>query len=335
MSEPPVKKQDQQKEGHDRQRGESVSTVDMDELYDQLFNGENVQLTSLQGMAILYHFVADIIKIGNANADCKEKDNESNSSVSLKRVWDEIYTNIPKLSVYAKIIESINSKEEVERLRQITRSQEELGVTLRQHSKILSNFNEENETTARASQISEYARRLGISKANLEPDQWKKLIGKFYLKEEPRMNLLSYIDRIHQHGSISSSVAICAVMLLWRFITNVKEFGCVNGMERMLPLPIVQDLALMELNNLNSFRLILTSLRLSLKLIEDKNFTQKFYCKVVGLPKTEDLFRLELSMGFGLNWSLFFNEYEYWKALSLASTLHRIAVNLNPKPSTS
>lgn len=70
-----------------------------------------------------------------------------------------------------------------------------------------------------------------------------------------------------------------------------------------------------KISKLNAFRLILTCVRISSKLIEDKNFKQHYYCKVTGLQKLEDLFRLELALGYGLDWELFINEYTLWRYL--------------------
>ncbi|GAV28610.1 hypothetical protein PMKS-002083 [Pichia membranifaciens] len=70
-----------------------------------------------------------------------------------------------------------------------------------------------------------------------------------------------------------------------------------------------------KISKLNAFRLILTCVRISSKLIEDKNFKQHYYCKVTGLQKLEDLFRLELALGYGLDWELFINEFTLWRYL--------------------
>ena len=79
----------------------------------------------------------------------------------------------------------------------------------------------------------------------------------------------------------------------------------------------------MKVSKLNAFRLILTCVRISSKLIEDKNFKQNYYCKVTGLQKLEDLFRLELAMGYGLDWGLFTNEYTLWRYLFHMQALTR------------
>lgn len=75
------------------------------------------------------------------------------------------------------------------------------------------------------------------------------------------------------------------------------------------------EVRMSKISKLNAFRLILTCVRISSKLIEDKNFKQHYYCKVTGLQKLEDLFRLELALGYGLDWELFINEYTLWRYL--------------------
>jgi predicted HTH domain antitoxin len=84
-----------------------------------------------------------------------------------------------------------------------------------------------------------------------------------------------------------------------------------------------KEVDLMKVSKLNAFRLILTCVRISSKLIEDKNFKQNYYCKVTGLQKLEDLFRLELAMGYGLDWGLFTNEYTLWRYLFHMQALTR------------
>ena len=64
-----------------------------------------------------------------------------------------------------------------------------------------------------------------------------------------------------------------------------------------------------SVNNRNFFRLILGSLRVSLKLIEDKNYKQRYYCKVVGMQNMSEMLNLELAEMFMLNFHLFINEY--------------------------
>lgn len=86
-----------------------------------------------------------------------------------------------------------------------------------------------------------------------------------------------------------------------------------------------------KLSKLNAFRLILTCIRISSKLIEDKNFKQHYYCKVTGLQKLEDLFRLELALGYGLDWELFINEYTLWRYLFHMKALVLGCENLRAK----
>lgn len=69
------------------------------------------------------------------------------------------------------------------------------------------------------------------------------------------------------------------------------------------------DIHMSSVNNRNVFRLILGSLRVSLKLIEDKNYKQRYYCKVVGMQNMSEMLNLELAEMFMLNFHLFINEY--------------------------
>ena len=261
----------------------------------------------------------------------------------------------------------------------ISKSQEELGISLRKSSKIFSNFEESNDSiidNIETNDIELYvSEKFGkYEKCLINDETYEWISRKFYLKSAPNMEIMKYIERINTNLEISGPVGLCAGWFLFKLVFNIKcneklsdalnnndgdyikyedrddnywdtrsfplslgESFNVNGINNEEEVnsigmndkdesfnsviseeeegSINKEINLMKVNKLNAFRLILTSIRISSKLIEDKNFRQEYYCKVTGLQKLEDLFRLELAMGYGLEWGLFTNEYTLWRYL--------------------
>ncbi|ODV85486.1 hypothetical protein CANARDRAFT_28277 [[Candida] arabinofermentans NRRL YB-2248] len=157
--------------------------------------------------------------------------------------------------------------------------------------------------------------------SSLQPEQISQLLKKFYLLQPPALTIPAYLDRINQYSTPSTSATLTAAYYLFNIAFNLSPvrrssllpFCCPtmktnsDGEQKNCKEEVKITMAPMD--NLNIFRLILTVLRISLKLIEDKNFNQAYYCKITGLQHVEDLFKMELNMLYLLEFKTFINEF--------------------------
>lgn len=345
-------------ESHEEvKQGGSIADVDRDAILNDLLNSklDLNDLTGTQSMALLAGFIADIMELS------KRPD------IQVKGIFDGVYDVIlgnqelkddnddkfvASPIVYRELLEKVYQDklrvmEEKRRSDLVSESQEELGISLRVSSKMMSNFDEglwggssgsDQGGMSRGSGIEEDSKydepvlpltsrdlksyvktNVGKLERTIPKEDWISYGRKFYLKSSPNVSIEGYIERINRYAGISGSVGLCAGLFLMRFLFNVR--GCsvnsqegVEGEMRLWPLPLCceEEVEMMEVSELNVFRLVLTSIRLSLKLVEDKNFQQGYFCKICGLQKAEDLFRMELAMGFGINWRVMMNQYDLW-----------------------
>ncbi|ODV96819.1 hypothetical protein PACTADRAFT_48629 [Pachysolen tannophilus NRRL Y-2460] len=146
------------------------------------------------------------------------------------------------------------------------------------------------------------------------------LIKKFYLKEIPSLSIVAYLERIFKYGELSTGVILTASIFLFSVIFNInykldyhrESTININSPAKIRPLPV---------NKFNIFRIVLTVIRVALKLIEDKNFKQSYYCKITGLESNSDLFKLELNLLFLTDFNLFINELVIVEGLKMIRIL--------------
>ncbi|OWB64006.1 hypothetical protein B5S29_g5033 [[Candida] boidinii] len=168
--------------------------------------------------------------------------------------------------------------------------------------------------------IKSYNDRYLINKSRTHED-CLQLINRFYLKSLPSLPVEKYLNRINQFITSSASVYITASMYLFNISFNLKsgiksyykddsknydkkdKYLLINPLKS--PESIIK---MIPIEDLNIFRLILTSIRISSKLIEDKNYKQNYYCKITGLQNTNELFKLELIFLFIIDFNLITNE---------------------------
>ncbi|KAG7929254.1 uncharacterized protein OGAPODRAFT_14888 [Ogataea polymorpha] len=143
------------------------------------------------------------------------------------------------------------------------------------------------------------------------PDTGPAIIRKFYLKKAPSLQIPRYLERIHHYANLSTATLLTSAYFLFHLTFNLKaplSSSLLPFEQPQTPEGFACKTTMLQINELNAFRLVLSVLRLSLKLIEDKNYKQSYYCKVTGLQSVEELFKLELNLLYLLNFDLFVNE---------------------------
>lgn len=330
-------------------RGSCVADVDGDAVLADLLEGRMGldELTGTQSMALLVDFVEGVMELSKRPREAAAAVFEDVYGVVLGLRKDTSREPSVVPEVYRPLLERVQRDkqrvlEERRRSQLVSASQEELGVSLRMQSKMMSNFDEglygssqrtEGSSESSSSEAPQYEEPLlpltvkdlkryvganvGMLERTIPREDWEAFGRKFYLKSAPKVTIGSYIERINRYAGISGSVGLCAGLFLMRFLFNVRGTSIytnqgVAGDSRLWPLPLQCEVELMEVTPLNVFRLVLTAIRLALKLVEDKNFQQGYFCRICGLQRPSDLFRMELAMGFGLNWGLMMNQYDLW-----------------------
>ncbi|KAG0689301.1 hypothetical protein C6P40_005238 [Pichia californica] len=150
----------------------------------------------------------------NNNTDIhirEEENNESLKEICINNILDNILN---------KKLRSIDKK----RLELISKSQEELGISFRKSSKILSNFEIDVKPKLNLNDLKDFINEnIGeYEKCSFDQDKLTWISNKFYLKSAPKMELNSYIDRINSHLEISGAVGLCAGWYLFKFLFNLK-----------------------------------------------------------------------------------------------------------------
>ncbi|KAG7814271.1 hypothetical protein KL921_000545 [Ogataea angusta] len=143
------------------------------------------------------------------------------------------------------------------------------------------------------------------------PDTGPTTLRKFYLKKAPSLQIPRYLERIHHYANLSTATLLTSAYYLFHLTFNLKaplSSSLLPLKQPQTPEGFACETTMLQINDLNAFRLVLSVLRLSLKLIEDKNYKQSYYCKVTGLQSVEELFKLELNLLYLLNFNLFVNE---------------------------
>lgn len=124
-------------------------------------------------------------------------------------------------------------------------------------------------------------RSVQMNETLLETTQTKDVITVFHGSRAPELTIKEYIDRIFKYSRCSPSCFIVAQVYMDRFI----QCGNVN------------------LTSLSVHRLLITSIMLAAKFIDDAFYNNAYYAKVGGVT-TAELNRLEMKFLFGLDFRL-------------------------------
>ncbi|KAH6793840.1 cyclin p4 [Perilla frutescens var. hirtella] len=117
---------------------------------------------------------------------------------------------------------------------------------------------------------------------DLKPSLEQQKISVFHGLTRPTISIHTYLDRIFKYANCSPSCYIVAYVYLDRFT------------QRHPSLPI---------NSFNVHRLLITSVMLSAKFMDDMYYNNAYYAKVGGISTTEMNF-LEVDFLFGLGFHL-------------------------------
>ncbi|CAI8614189.1 unnamed protein product [Vicia faba] len=115
----------------------------------------------------------------------------------------------------------------------------------------------------------------------LETKHVEDVVTVFHGLRAPALSVRKYIDRIFKYSSCSPSCFVVAHVYVDRFIQHTE----------------------IKLTSLNVHRLLITSIMLAAKFIDDAFFNNAYYAKVGGVS-TSELNRLELSFLFGIDFRL-------------------------------
>lgn len=174
---------------------------------------------------------------------------------------------------------------------------------------------------------------------NFNKSQTRQLFRKFNLKSKPKISIMDYVVRLQKYLKFGNTVMIVASYYIYNLIyfyhgeeDTKKEIGkkdmCDNtknvntGAESSdtrnmtvqndkdaVPIDIpylnaeIDAESYLSLTELNSYRIVLTTLRIATKLIEDLNFSSKFFAQICGI-KVGELNKMETVMLFLLDFDL-------------------------------
>ncbi|WJX85922.1 Cyclin-U4-1 [Trifolium repens] len=111
--------------------------------------------------------------------------------------------------------------------------------------------------------------------------QHKQKISVFHGVTRPSISIQSYLERIFKYANCSSSCIIVAYIYLDRF----------TQLQPSLPI-----------NSFNVHRLLITSVMVAAKFMDDVCYNNAYYAKVGGIPKTEmNVLELDFLFGVGFN----------------------------------
>ncbi|XP_076922485.1 cyclin-P3-1-like [Bidens hawaiensis] len=124
-------------------------------------------------------------------------------------------------------------------------------------------------------------RSVQINETLLDKTQTKDVITVFHGSRAPGLSIKDYIDRIFKYSQCSPSCFVVAQVYMDRLI----QCGNVN------------------LTSLSVHRLLITSVMLAAKFIDDAFYNNAYYAKVGGVT-TAEMNRLEMKFLFGLDFRL-------------------------------
>uniref|UniRef100_A0A0D6R3J9 Cyclin n=1 Tax=Araucaria cunninghamii TaxID=56994 RepID=A0A0D6R3J9_ARACU len=116
----------------------------------------------------------------------------------------------------------------------------------------------------------------------LETTKKQEKLTVFHGLRAPNLSIRSYIDRIFKYSNCSPSCFILAYVYIDRFIHQQPEF---------------------PITSLNVHRLLITSIMVAAKFIDDAFFNNAYYARVGGVS-TVEINRLELEFLFNLDFKL-------------------------------
>ncbi|XP_061341380.1 cyclin-P3-1 [Gastrolobium bilobum] len=115
----------------------------------------------------------------------------------------------------------------------------------------------------------------------LEAKHMKDVVTVFHGLRAPTLCVRNYIDRIFKYSGCSPSCFVVAHIYVDRFLEQTE----------------------IKLTSLNVHRLLITSIMLAAKFMDDAFFNNAYYAKVGGVS-TSELNRLEMSFLFGIDFRL-------------------------------
>lgn len=104
----------------------------------------------------------------------------------------------------------------------------------------------------------------------------------FYGLSRPTISINTYLERIFKYANCSTSCFVVAYVYLHRFVRNHPSF---------------------PIDSFNVHRLLITSVLVSAKFLDDLYYNNAYYAKVGGIS-TMEMNRLELDFLFGLRFQL-------------------------------
>ncbi|KAE8688496.1 Cyclin-U3-1 [Hibiscus syriacus] len=109
----------------------------------------------------------------------------------------------------------------------------------------------------------------------------KDSITIFHGSKEPSLNIRQYVERIFKYCKCSNSCFVVAVIYIDRFLQRIDAY----------------------LTSLNVHRLLITSVLVAAKFMDDQCYNNAYYAKVGGVSR-EELNRLEMKFLFNLDFRL-------------------------------
>lgn len=128
----------------------------------------------------------------------------------------------------------------------------------------------------------------------LETAQIKDVVTIFHGSRAPSLGIQQYIDRIFKYSCCSPSCFVVAHIYVERFIQRMN----------------------VHITSLNVHRLLITSVMVAAKFVDDAFFNNAYYARVGGVS-TSELNRLEMKFLFGLDFQLHVTVQTFGKYCSL------------------
>ena len=157
-----------------------------------------------------------------------------------------------------------------------------------------SNISEKNQIIfSFVKSVSEILIKLSLQEISLENEQYlkenKKLLKTFELKYIPDITIEDYIIRIINYSECEINTIICALIYIDRL--------CVKGI---------------KINQKNIFKILFTSILISIKNNEDLFYNNQFYSQIAGV-KTKELIKLEYNFCVLMEFDFFIDGKEFNK----------------------
>ncbi|KAH3664300.1 hypothetical protein OGAPHI_004652 [Ogataea philodendri] len=289
-------------------------------LYERLNKLDSLgEITALEALAIFNRLIQNLLRL---TSELESNDQLNLNDLLFKKdssLSDQASTPILIQRKRARSLQNTNREDGGS-----TEGQNnDLDVPLRKHSRLDFNFSdneirpniphsEQGTSGAPSGSARSYSQdciHFRLYRSDFQVEQ--SLSKKFYLLQAPSLPITTYLERIHHYSNLSTATLLTAAYYLFHMTFNLRpSLG-----SSLLPLLPPQDsdgtnhkVEMLPVGELNVFRLILTTLRIALKLIEDKNHKQAYFCKVTGIRGVEELFKLELTLLYLLDFNLFINE---------------------------